>query len=127
MSAEPKISIPSEDGFTVVVPITATAVGDVAADEGALWFRVCDTCNWAKEPEGFASSDKNKPKDRERRFDRVFPNVLLSPVRFQISIPLFPKTNAFTISCYYACKNCVPYDRTKPQLLVVNVTHPKKP
>ena len=127
MSTESKMSIPSEDGFTVSVPVTVTAVGDVEAENGGVWFRVCEACNWAKEPEGFDPPDKNKPKDRQRKFQQVFPNVLLTPMALQIATPLFPKSDAFTIYFYYACKNCVLYESDKPQVLLINVTHPKRP
>jgi hypothetical protein len=126
MSSEKEISLPSEDGFTVRVPVTARAVGDVTAKNGSLWFRVCNTCNWAKEPDGFGPKDNGKPKDRSITFGTMFPNVILPRMQLEIMTPIFPRNDAFTIYTYYACENCPPLDTSKPQVLAVRVTHPKQ-
>ena len=66
-----EVTVVSEDGLTAQVDVTVRAVGEVTAKNGAIWLRVCDACNWAKEPEGFVL-DKSKPKDREKHFDVLY-------------------------------------------------------
>jgi hypothetical protein len=56
----------------------------------------------------------------------LYPGVVLQKVSLSIMLPLFPKSNRFSISGFYACDTCPPLDPMKPQELWVNVTYAKR-
>ncbi len=121
-----EITVPSQDGFTVEVYLTAKVINGVLAKNGALWYRVCATCNWAKEPEGFDAKEETTPKDRERHFQQLLPGAILTPRKAKIAIPMFPKSPGFEIAGFYSCENCPVPDPNKGQKSLVHVIPAKQ-
>ncbi|HEX7288417.1 MAG TPA: hypothetical protein VF532_19690, partial [Candidatus Angelobacter sp.] len=74
-----KISVPVE-GVAVKVGVTFKATGEVPAKNGVIWIRICTLCMFGREPEGFLTPDINKPKDRSKHFDIMYPNVVMQKI-----------------------------------------------
>ena len=113
-------------GNKVSVTITAFVVGDTPAENVMIWIRKCDECEWiSPNPSGFLDNNLGVSHDRMISFPELLPNVVPGMWDFTIQMPLSPgipkhNYNAMAISCYYACKNCLPIDPNKPQILLVN-------
>jgi hypothetical protein len=105
----------------VTVEVTFLAIGDVTAKNGELWIRICDACRYAEEPQGFQASDPNRPQDRTRRFDLLYPLVPLPKITLRIFPPVIrPKsTPGMIVAGFYSCENCKAIDMKRPDILTV--------
>lgn len=119
-AAPQQISVPVHD-LRVSLDISVKSVGDVAAKNGFIWYRICRACEWATEPAGFSAPVSETPFDREKHFVELPPNVALEKSTLEIMPPLFPKVAKFSIAAYYSCDDCPPIDFKKPQLLEVDI------
>jgi hypothetical protein len=110
---------PLTDGrFTI--SIVAMVTGDTPAENLAIWIRECTICQWIPpNPPGFQDGDADHSFDKGTVIPELVPNVPTNKATFTIQLPRFPKADTIGIACYYACKNCVPVNWKKPQLLYV--------
>jgi hypothetical protein len=108
----------------VTVHITFFVTGEVTARNGEIWIRICGGCRWAEEPEGFHSIG-DAGNDRTMNFQILYPQVRFKTVELKIYPSPLPRYNSFVISGFYACENCPPIDRTKPDNLIA-IYRPRK-
>lgn len=106
------------DGPVVSVDIQVTAVGNVMAKNGQITLRICNSCEYAAEPEGFIKIPQH-PSDRVMHFDQLYPNVYSPKITLKIIPPLDRRYNAFYVGGYYSCENCPPVDTKSGQSLRV--------
>jgi hypothetical protein len=90
---------------------------DVEAGQGYLAITICDSCLYAKEPEGFQHTTNSSLKQRNREFTAFYPKTVVPTMSVDVLIP--PKLNRFDIALAYRCQKCEP----KPlQVISVAVT-----
>ncbi|MGB8522817.1 MAG: hypothetical protein WCD43_07615 [Candidatus Acidiferrales bacterium] len=89
-------SIPID--FVVINP------SDVSALRGEIILRICDFCQYAKEPEGFAKRNGAHNNDRAKSFDHILGNTALEKMTADIIPP--PNVSHIEILVIVVCENC---------------------
>src|SRR5260370_21098612 len=91
----------------VHVLFTVKNVSPTAAKNPELWLRICDTCKFAKEPDGFEniSGVGFNPKIRHRALQTILNSEVFLPMMGVDVIPPLP-SSGFDIGFQYACENC---------------------
>jgi hypothetical protein len=106
-SRQPEGSIPID--FVVINP------SDVSALRGEITLRICDLCQYAKEPEGFTKRNGAHNNDRAKSFEHILGNTLLEKMTAEINTPL--NVNRIEVMVVVVCENCEAVE----QRLVINV------
>ena len=88
---------------------------DVSALRGEITLRICDLCQYAKEPEGFTKRNGAHNNDRAKSFEHILGNTTLEKMTAEINTPL--NVNRIEIIVAVVCENCEAVE----QRLVINL------
>jgi hypothetical protein len=96
--------IRADDNQVFNIDFMVKNVSGVTARNGDLWVYICDTCTFAKEPDGF-----DKPKGlietgRHKAFDHLNPGTGLE--KMTVNIKLGKAFGKFVVGFNYSCDGC---------------------
>jgi hypothetical protein len=89
---------------TVEFELAVMNTSRVQARDGTVFVRVCASCEFAQEPQGFHRVERAPSKDRLRSFDRVEPHFGLS-ILLRIRPP--EGSHQFQMIVTTTCGNCM--------------------
>jgi hypothetical protein len=108
-------NIPAPLGSAVTVEFTIKNPSDVTAIKGEISLRICDACQYASEPEGFAKRLGAPDTLRAKEFEHILARTRLEKMTATINRPLLAKQFLFQVSVH--CENCT----TTEQTMLVNL------
>lgn len=113
-------------GDSVTIAFTARNIGYVGTQRGEIWIRICSTCKFAKEPEGWQHIKGAVQTDRERVIQNVFRGTFIEKMTAEIVPPV--GAQRFEVDFFHACDTCEPPENpNNPAIekLWVNVLRPQ--
>jgi hypothetical protein len=89
----------------VTVSLAVGNISDYAAVNPEIWVRLCDSCTYAKEPEGLEKlKGQMEEHDRYKRMPTMNPEVFTPAMSVSIAVPIGAPD--LQIGVRYACETC---------------------
>jgi hypothetical protein len=102
----------SPDG-NVSVEFVIVNSSNVSAIRGEIVLRICQICQYAKEPEGFVKRNGASDNEGSKLFEHILPNSIAEKMTAEITVPL--NVRRFEVDVTVICENC---DTTRQPLFV---------
>jgi hypothetical protein len=108
---------------SIQIPFTMRNISNVSADSIDIWVYICNTCEFAKEPDGFDKPEGLVKNARHRLISSLNAGVAMQ--KTSIAVKYDGPEKRVGIAFASSCKNCGPVQRTEDYL--VDITPPTAP